>query len=146
MSSRVASTINLGVAARFQRPVRVISPITAPVRITEEQIADPTVLAKQLNALHTEIANATQATRSSHIQGSVLFTNVVVGAGGAKTVLQHNFGKYAFFLVVGWRGNGVVTAPVLVDDRADSSGVLTSDARLALRSHVAGIADIMVWA
>lgn len=144
-AGRVGVTINVSVPANVQRPITISEPMRHPVQMTEEQVKDPTVLAKQLKAMQLEMAETSLAARSHPIQSPVTFTNVPFGTGGAKTPLTHNFGRYCYFLLIGWRGAATTAAPVIVSDQDDTSNALTNKNVIFLRSYVAGTADVMLF-
>ena len=143
-ASRVASTIDAGLPLAQQKPTVSVGPIR-PTRITEADVGKPDILAKQMNALHLEVAQATQAVRAHPEQAPVTFKNVVCGTAGAKLYLQHNFGRFADFVTVKWAGSGTTTAPILVSDELDGATANTSANILVLRSYVAGTATIRLF-
>jgi hypothetical protein len=137
-------TIDLSVPISQQKPVSLASPLKRPVHFTESQARDPGLLAKQLTSIQIELAETTLAARSQPIQAPVIFTNLVCGDSGELVTLTHNFGRYAYFLVIGWRGASTTSGHSLVSDQMDATPVTTEN-MLALRSYVAGTADLMVF-
>lgn len=143
--NRIAARIDLSLPTTQQRPVSTTTTLAKPVRITEAQVSDPEVLAKQLNNMNEALAAATQAQRSHPEQAPVTFSNVVCGVGGTKIVLGHNFNANAEYIVVKWKGATTADGHRLVCDEDDVTGSVTDKNTLALRSYVRGTATIRVY-
>jgi hypothetical protein len=114
-----------------------------PVQFTVEQAKDPSVLAKQLNSIQQELTETTHQTRSQPIQAPIIFANLSMTSGDTVT-LTHNFGRAAFWTIVGWHGSGVTAAPGFVDDRDDTTPITDTNV-LHLRASVTGVVDLMVF-
>lgn len=144
---RVASVIDLSLPVDQQKAVVATTPLNRPLQFTKEQVADPAMLTKQLQALHQEVAQTTQAVRSHPEQAPITFNNVVCGIGGTKVVLQHGFGAFADYVVTRWSGDGTNALYSLTSDERDLpvTDRLTNKNTLALRSFVAGTANIRVF-
>ncbi len=140
----LASSIDLSVAISLQRPTASVAPLIRPVIFTKEQLQSPDLHVKQLNALHLLVAQVTQAHRSHPEQAPITFKNVTCGAGGALVVLPHGFGRNAEYIVTKWKGAATVGGHSLVCDEDDATPT-TTKTTLALRSYVAGKANIRVY-
>jgi hypothetical protein len=120
---------------------------TVPMRgqaYSASHVRDPAELARLLTRLEEIAVEATLYARAHPRAQSVTFYGVKTSTGGAKVALSHGLGQRVLWLVVGWRGSGVTTAPILVSDEADASPQTTPEV-LWLRSYVAGTVDIEVW-
>lgn len=104
----------------------------------------PTILSAALTRMQKTLSDLGLLVSANPIAQSILFRNVACPASG-KVVLQHNLGHIAQWMVVGWRGPSTTSPPTLVDDRLDTSSVLTTQNTLALHSYAVGQADIMVF-
>ena len=142
--SRIAATIDLSLPAP-QKPTSLLAALARPVHITEEQARDPAIVARVIAGVQQELADTTQESRST-FQLELIVRNVACAVGAAKVVVAHGFGRYAYCQVIRWSGPSTITAPVLVDDRDDTSNVLTDKNTIALRSYVAGTADLRIFA
>lgn len=141
---RIGVTIDQSVPVADQRPVSLAQPILRPVQVTTDQVKDATVLAKQLSSLQNAIAQTTQAARSNPMQAPIFFTNVTCPTAGGKIRLTHSLGRFAYWMVVGWRGDSISLSPRLISDQLDGNPE-TNESMLCLRSYVAGVADLAIF-
>lgn len=114
-------------------------------RFTQDSVKEPTSLATALTRMVQTVVTALRALLGLRRSQTVTFENVACSTGATKVVLRHNLGRRARWSVAGWRGASTTTAPSLVSDENDASAVLTDKNTLALRSYVAGTADIEVF-
>ena len=142
--TRIGCTIDQSVPSELQKPVALAAPLVRPVQVTTDQVKDLGTLAKQLDALQQEVAQTSHSMRANPIQAPVIFTNLACGGGGEKVRLQHGFGRFAYWQVIGWRGASTSSAPALVSDQSDAAPETTTGL-LCLRSYAVGTADLMVF-
>ncbi len=150
--TRIASTIDVSQPIALQKPVSTVATLQAPVHFTVDQVKDVEVLSQRLTALSQVVAENTKVQRSHPEQGVVTFKNQVCGASGDKLVLTHGFGQFADFVVTRWRSRplpaaATVSGPSLVSDEEEAAATRQTDKnKLVLRSYVAGVANIRVYA
>lgn len=117
-------------------------------RFTSADVANPITLAASLTRLSRTVDDVTVAARSNPILTPIYFDRLTAGTAGAKTKVTHNLGRYARWLVVGWRSVSTASATTslwsLVEDTNDTSPA-TSTTVLALKSYTAGVFDLMVF-
>lgn len=141
MDASLTTTVS-GQSVAVAKPT-VQTPSYVP-RLSGAATTDTPELARVVDRIATELRDTTAAARANPMQSHITIKNVTVGTGGATTQLpRHGFGVLAHWMVVGWRGvaGGAAGAgPSLEEDPA-----LTTTSTLALKSYVAGVADVMVW-
>lgn len=113
-------------------------------RFTLAVVTSPSALADSLTRLAKDVADDARVIAAWRRAGAVTFENLPIPSSGRVT-LGHNLGRAVRWQVVEWSGNGVTVTPVLVCDRLDASGSLTTPNVLCLRSYAAGMASIEVW-
>ncbi len=151
-AARIASRIDLSKPLADQRAKSTTETAERPVVFTESQLQDTSQLAKQLTALSLQMAQITQAQRSHPEQAPLTFENVECGDSGDKVVLHHNFGRFAECVVTSWKSYPLPAAATvlghsLVSDIEEAPSTRRTDEnKLALRSYVAGVATIRVYA
>ncbi len=119
-----------------------------PIRheqFTSQAVSTPDLLSAILTRLNNTLSEVTRVLRSNPLARPHIYEDIVVGVAGAKTKIQHNFGRRVFFSVVRWSGNATILAPVLVSDEFDGATALTDKNTLYLRSYAVGTASIAIY-
>lgn len=139
---RIASTVD---ASATSTKSQSVTSYIRPVRVGVNEVTDAHALALHLTRVQDSLAEVTQATRSHPIQAPVTFKGLYCPGGGLKVQIAHNLGHLANWIVVSWKGAGVVNGQSLVSDEADATNSLTDVNNLYLRSYAPGTASIMVF-
>ena len=111
-------------------------------RLTADGAKDPAEVAKSVNFLQEDIAQATASLRNEPETGAIIFMAVPVTSGTVFT-LVHNFGRP----FQGYRVTRTYTgasAPITLQDAALPAGA-TFSAVVALKPTGTGTCDIRVW-
>ena len=146
---KLASAIDTSLPLAAQKAISTGTALARPIRITKETVQDPEELSNILSGMQSEISTSGATARSHPEQAPITFKNVTCGVSNAKVVLAHNFGRNAEYIVTKWKGLNTTAMFILICDEDDVASpgvpVVTDKNTLALKSQVAGIANIRVY-